>query len=126
MLVNAQTNILIIEDDLDIRESLVEALESGEGYVVRTAGNGREGLDSLKSSAVLPNLILLDLMMPVMDGYQFRAEQKQSALYGAIPVVVMSADGKAEQKLAQLDCKAFLKKPLDLDELLEMIKKLTA
>lgn len=123
---SAQTNILIIEDDLDIRESLVEALASGEGYDVRTAGNGKEGLESLKASETLPHLILLDLMMPVMDGYQFRAEQKQSPLYGAIPVVVMSADGKAQQKLAQLNCDAFLKKPLDLDELLEMIKKLTA
>ena len=119
-------NILIVEDDLDIREALVEALELGEGYVVRTAGNGQEGLAALDSSSVLPNLILLDLMMPVMDGYQFRATQKQSPVYGSIPVIVMSADGKAQEKLGQLECKEFLRKPLDLDDLIAAIKKLTA
>src|SRR5262245_59582395 len=79
-------SVLIIEDDPDIREALAEILED-EGYATVLAGNGREALDHLAKSE-MPALILLDLMMPIMDGWQFRDEQRRSPSYAAIPVVV--------------------------------------
>ena len=68
--------ILVVDDDPDIRDSLREVLED-EGYDVSCVGNGREALDHLKAASPRPCVILLDLMMPVMDGWQFRKEQKQ-------------------------------------------------
>ena len=70
--------ILVVDDDPDIRDSLREVLED-EGYEVACVGNGREALDHLKTANPRPCVILLDLMMPVMDGWQFRKEQKQDA-----------------------------------------------
>jgi CheY-like chemotaxis protein len=112
---------LIIEDDLEIREALTEILSS-EGYSVRIAKNGKEGLDSLKSVAPLPRLIILDLMMPIMDGWHFRNHQLQDPALAKIPVVVITADGNASQKARTMNAFAGLKKPIDLDEFLITIK----
>src|ERR1700679_2088809 len=85
--------ILIVEDDQGIRETLVEILDS-EGYIVLSASNGLEALQVLRSTAVKPDLILLDLMMPVMDGLSFKAQSSQDPSLAKIPVVIMSADQK--------------------------------
>jgi CheY-like chemotaxis protein len=114
--------ILIIEDDEDIRESLKELLED-EGYSVASSGNGREALEYLRSTTELPHLILLDLMMPVMDGYAFRAEQKSDETISKIPVIVMSADVRAEAKAAELQAVEIARKPLGIKAILELIHR---
>jgi CheY-like chemotaxis protein len=115
--------VLVIEDDTEIREALKEILES-EGYQVRTATNGQEGLDYLKSSATKPGIIVLDLMMPVMDGWHFRNHQLQDPDFAKIPVVVITADGNAAQKAKAMNAAAGLKKPIDLDRFLTTIEEL--
>ena len=108
--------ILLVEDDFDIREALSGILRD-EGYVVRGASNGREALESLHRNADV-QLILLDLMMPVMDGWAFRAEQRHEPALANIPVLVLSADGSARERIASLDAIGFLRKPVQLDALL--------
>jgi len=88
--------ILVVDDDRDIRDSLVEVL--GEhGYPVIGAGNGVEALEILRTSAPPPSLILLDLMMPVMDGREFRERQLENPALADIPVIVISAYNDVEQ-----------------------------
>ena len=119
-----ERSILIVEDDLDVREALTQVLEF-EGYSVDGATNGQEALDRLRAGN-LPSLILLDLMMPVMDGLQFRAAQMRDPSLAGIPVIVISADGKVDQKVASLGVAGYMKKPLDVDSLLELIARVGA
>ena len=116
--------ILVIEDDHDIRSCLVEILE-WEGYLVQTASNGQEGLDVLGKleKTDLPDLILLDLMMPIKDGYQFREEQVAIEKLKLIPVVVMSADGNIGDKKNRARAKEYVRKPVDLDEILAVVAR---
>jgi CheY-like chemotaxis protein len=93
--------ILIIDDDASIRELLVEVLEE-EGYPVQSASNGEEALSILRTLPKLPKLILLDLMMPVMDGWAFRQEQLQDPLLIGIPVVVLSAAYELHRQAAHI------------------------
>jgi CheY-like chemotaxis protein len=111
--------ILIVEDDLDIRDVLTQVLEF-EGYQVVGVGNGREALDYLRNNP-RPGLILLDLMMPVMDGWQFRAQQQQDPELNQIPVVILSADGNVYQKAATIRAAGYLKKPVELETLLDTV-----
>lgn len=113
--------ILIIEDDNSIRELLVELLQS-EGYEVASAVNGLEGLKYLQTQ-INPDLILVDLMMPVMDGYAFRTEQMKNPAWNKIPVVVMSAEANAKEKMKSFDITAFLAKPVELDTILNTVQK---
>jgi CheY-like chemotaxis protein len=113
--------ILIVEDDLDIRDVLTQVLEY-EGFEVAAASNGREALDYLRSHPK-PGLILLDLMMPVMDGWQFRSEQQQDEQLSSIPVVILSADGNAYQKAAIIRAAGYLKKPVELETLLDTVNR---
>jgi CheY-like chemotaxis protein len=106
--------VLIVEDDLDTREMLGRFLEL-EGYKVETAENGKRALERL-GSGVGACVILLDLMMPVMDGWQFRQEQIRDASLADIPVIVVSAAGR--ERLEKIQANAYLSKPVDLDELL--------
>lgn len=115
--------ILLVEDDRDIREALFDVLQL-EGYDVDSAGDGHEALKFLAGTANLPDLILLDLMMPVKDGFQFRAEQTVDPKISHIPVVVMSADHQVEKKSGQLKVNTFLKKPVEIDALLATVEKL--
>lgn len=116
--------ILIIEDDTAIRDSIKELLED-EGYRVSAASNGQEALEMLRASLYKPNLILLDLMMPIKDGFQFREEQLHEEALSKIPVIIMSANGNiGYNQLKQAGVEGYLKKPLDLDTLLDEIKKL--
>ena len=90
-----------------------------EGYETATAANGREALEYLRRHRT-PKLILLDLMMPIMDGWEFRREQQLDASIANVPVVVLSAldRGRATDVIAD----DFLKKPLDFDRLLEVVR----
>jgi len=118
--------VLIIEDDVDIREALIGILRD-EGYLTDGVGNGLEALDHLRAPRRTPPcLILLDLMMPVMNGWQFRAEQQQDAGIAKIPVIVISADSSVKQKSEALGSAGFLKKPIELDALLEVVAKYCA
>jgi CheY-like chemotaxis protein len=109
----------VVEDDLDIRQSIIELLEDS-GYQVKSAANGLEAISVLQSG-FSPGLILLDLMMPVMDGFAFRSEQKKDGRWESIPVVVMSADGNIVEKQARAEAAAYLKKPVDIDDLLDVV-----
>ena len=114
---NERHTIFIVEDDVDTREMLGRFLEL-EGYVVETAANGRQALDRL-TTRLRACVILLDLMMPVMDGWQFRRAQVQNQTLANIPVIVVSAAGR--ERLQQIHADAYLSKPVDLDELLKQI-----
>jgi signal transduction histidine kinase len=112
----------LVEDDRAIREAVREILEE-EGYAVATAENGRAALEALRAGAI-PDLIVLDLRMPVMDGWQFRAAQKGDAAIADIPVVAISADGSA--KAEAIDAHAYLRKPLSPDALLDAVSRIMA
>ena len=113
--------ILIVEDDHDVAQSVAEVLESS-GYATALAGNGREALDHLQSND-LPDLILLDMMMPVMDGWQFREEQRKSPAFDAVPVVVVTADGNARGKAAAVHAAGQVQKPVTIDSLLDEVER---
>lgn len=112
--------ILIIDDDLGIREALTEVL-SLEGYEVDTAANGQEGLSKLRKAQ--PALVFLDLMMPEMNGLEFRRAQIAEGLAPDVPVVLMSADGHLESRRAGVSVTQCLKKPMDIQEVLELVQK---
>ena len=109
--------ILVVDDDPDIRDSLREVLED-EGYEVACVGNGREALDHLKTTNPRPCVILLDLMMPVMDGQEMLRRLKEDPELSKTPVVVMSA-GRVSK--SELQGSRFLAKPFELDDLLETV-----
>jgi CheY-like chemotaxis protein len=111
-----------VDDDRDIRESLLDALE-GEGYSVITAMDGLDALEWLRSAERLPGLILLDLMMPRMNGPQFRDELAKNSAWSTIPVVVLTADVRARTKAEALRVAAVLTKPIKLDRLLETLDR---
>lgn len=113
--------VLVVDDDPDIRETLREIL-SDEGYEVATVGHGQEALAYL-ARARAPCVILLDLMMPVMSGVDFRAAQRSDATLRDIPVVAISAARNLSQLASQLDGVDFLPKPIQLDDLLEVVQR---
>mgnify|MGYP000440744048 CR=1 FL=1 len=114
--------ILIVEDDRDIRESLISLLEL-EGYDAHGAPDGKAALDTLPTLA-RPCLILLDLMMPVMDGWQFLALKDKDVSIAPIPVVVISALDPASRPA--VNASGFMRKPLDFDLLLGFVKRYCA
>jgi CheY-like chemotaxis protein len=113
---------MVVEDDFAVRETLQELLED-EGYGVTPASNGSEALLRLREPGDAPGLILLDLMMPVMDGWQFRDEMRRDPQLSGIPVVVMSADTGLEQKARELAAAGVLPKPVGLERLLETVRR---
>lgn len=115
----AHCPILIVEDDADLREMMAQLLTL-EGYRAETAANGRDALDYLHQGD-RPDLILLDLMMPIMDGWEFRRRQREDPALADVPVVVLSA--LDQTRAADLGGTAFLKKPLDFDRLLELVRQ---
>lgn len=113
-------HILLVEDDPDIQLAMIDILQE-EGFDVTVANNGAEALNILANSDRLSYTILLDLMMPVMDGYEFRKNMLANPDYAHIPVIVVSADRNGRDKTRQMGISAFLEKPIDLTELLETI-----
>lgn len=109
--------ILIVEDNTDLRMLYQEALEM-EGHSTEVAANGFEALELLKKIKTLPKLILLDLMMPVMDGWEFLSRLRDLPEHSKIPVVICSA---AKDKLPPGT--GVVRKPVDLDVLFETIRQ---
>lgn len=118
---SSKPRILVVEDDFDIRDTLAQILEA-EGYDVAGAANGAEALDVLARQTP-PALILLDLMMPVMNGWQFRAEQLKDPELASIPVVIISADSGVGQKAQAIGAADSLKKPVPLETLLSVVSR---
>jgi CheY-like chemotaxis protein len=114
-------SIMIVEDDPDTREML-ERFLALEGFEVRTAANGQIALDALQVDSRLC-VILLDLMMPVMNGWQFRQAQVRDPALSGIPVVVVTAAG-GKDDIPAIDAAGWLSKPVDFDQLLATIAPL--
>jgi DNA-binding response OmpR family regulator len=120
-----QAGILLVEDDRDVRDAIAEVLEE-EGYQVARARTGVDALEQLGKSHRLPAAIVLDLMMPLMDGWEFWSLQQSHYEWASIPVVVISADTNAKDKSSALRPIACLRKPLDIDELLAILTRVTS
>ena len=116
--------ILIADDDPDVRESLRLLLEL-QGYAVDEARNGQEALHRLNTSAP-PCVIVLDLMMPVMDGWQFRRAQLEHPTLASVPVLVISAVPAHLQRTTELAAHRVFPKPFDYDALLTEVDAICA
>jgi CheY-like chemotaxis protein len=109
--------VLVVDDDPDILDAICDILE-GEGYRVSRARHGVEALEKVRHER--PSLILLDLMMPVMDGMAFAHALREQKLAEDVPIIVISADGNP-QKAASVGARGFLAKPFDIQALLDHV-----
>lgn len=110
-----KATVLIVEDDRESREAIAELLEL-EGYgVIRTA-NGQEALDALRTDP-RPNLIIMDMIMPRVNGFRFRRLQRRDPVLASIPVIITTAIGKA----AGVEADLILQKPIDINVLLRAV-----
>ncbi len=114
-------SILVVDDDSDVREAVALSLEDA-GHQVATAAHGGEAL-ALLDDGLCPHLILLDLMMPVMDGFEFCARWSADEKLRAIPVVILSADAATQEKARRCGATGFLKKPVKLGQLLDAVNR---
>ena len=119
--IESTKTVLVVDDNDDIREATLGLLKSA-GYATRSAGDGAEALALLREGGLRPCLILLDLMMPVMDGFEFRDQQLRYPALAAIPVVVVSSFGR-ETAARVLGITDYLAKPIDIDRLLELVEQ---
>lgn len=114
--------VLVVDDDTEIRETIIEVLEEA-GYTAVGAADGAEALAQLRDPGDPWCVVLLDLMMPNMDGRTFRAAQLQDPLLSPIPVVIVSATTDVEQAAQELAVAAHATKPLRLALLVELVDK---
>lgn len=114
--------ILVVDDDPDIR-SVVSAALAEEGFEVASASNGQEALRLLRGRGPRPDLILLDMMMPVMDGHAFCAEQQKAPDLASIRVLLFSAYALPIATIRELHVAGVLHKPLRLAELLDEVEQ---
>ncbi len=112
-------SVLVVDDERDIREAVSEVLAS-EGFDVWAASDGAEAL--AKARAVHPNVVLLDLMMPGMNGWEFFAARGRDPELAVIPVIVLSALGH----VSGLDAAGFMPKPFDIDQLISAVRHYAA
>lgn len=117
--------ILIVDDSTEIA-SLMKRFYERTGFVVQTASNGQEALNILRTSTDLPAFILLDIMMPIMDGYSFREEQLNDPELSKIPTVLMTAFNVDQVKINNLRASSVLSKPVDLNKLEALSKTFCA
>jgi CheY-like chemotaxis protein len=110
--------ILVVDDDRGAMEALSDILEY-EGYHVHRAQNGLQALEHLQQTRPCPSLIILDLLMPVMDGWEFRMRQKEDPELAQVPVLVVTAIGAT----AGIDAVDVLHKPVDVDALLRTVAR---
>ena len=109
--------VLVVEDDPELRQSICTVLDDA-GYSSWPAENGEVALERVRKDR--PCVILLDLMMPIMNGWEFRSEQLRDPRLSSIPVVIMTADGRGADKARNLHAD-YLKKPIHPDALLELV-----
>jgi CheY-like chemotaxis protein len=114
-------SILVVDDDADVREAVADVL-ADEGYGVTGVASGREALKHLKDH-LRPSLILLDMMMPEMDGWLLRQELKKSPDLASIPIVILSAHGDVRDAALALGAVDYLRKPLSIESLLEIAER---
>ncbi|MCC6174178.1 MAG: response regulator [Chloroflexi bacterium] len=121
---NERHRVLVVEDD-DLIRSVLEAALEDEGYLVRTAPHGRAALAVLERQPI--DVVLLDLMLPIMDGWTFLKERQQRGIRPAVPVAIVSASRTARDlDAAALGVAAVIPKPFDLDDLLAVVARLAA
>jgi CheY-like chemotaxis protein len=117
----SQQPILVVEDDRDIRETLADELEA-EGFDVITASNGLEALRLIRGATARPAVVLLDIMMPVLDGYGFLAERRKDPALSSIPVAIVTAGQGVDHR--QIDPGTpIVWKPIDMPELLRTLNR---
>ena len=116
------STVLVVDDDVDLQRVMTRLLTL-ERFVPVVAGNGQEALTYLRSGAVV-DAILLDLRMPVMDGWAFRREQRADSGIAGVPVVVLS--GTEPDRLAELDVAAAFRKPVSFPEVVAVLRRLCA
>jgi two-component system, OmpR family, response regulator CpxR len=112
--------VLVVEDDREIRETMLEIFEEA-GFSAVAAGHGQAALEYLDRTNQVPCIILLDLMMPVMDGVTFRERQRQDPRFADVPVILMSAFRDVDEHAREIEPVAVLKKPVHLDELIGIL-----
>jgi CheY-like chemotaxis protein len=117
---DSDKEILVVEDD-ELTRCALELMLVTAGYRVSCAGNGQEALEHMK--AARPSLVLLDLSMPVMDGYEFRQRQRQDPTLAPVPVVVLSALPSARSSAPYLPAADCLQKPVDSDQLVAAVRR---
>lgn len=113
--------VLIVDDDFAIRESLAELLAE-EGYLAAAAANGRDALAKLDEDGPWPCLIVLDLMMPVMNGESFRELQLRIPELARIPTIVVTADHRVESRTEPMKVQASLQKPIDIERFIDAVR----
>ena len=116
------STILVVDDEVDMRDSLTQIL-TGEGYQVRTAGNGEEALGCLQRMERRPALILLDLVMPGMDGWRFLAERARDARLSAIPVILISGQADAHALEKEFHLAGCIEKPIEIANLIRALQR---
>jgi CheY-like chemotaxis protein len=115
--------IMVIDDDRWVRETLQMALED-EGYQVVVASDGEVALEQIEQQQ--PSLIMLDWMMPRLNGPSFAAALEQRGLRPTIPLLLVTADGNATRKAAQISAEGHMRKPFDLPVLLDTVSRLVS
>ena len=115
---SAAARVLVVDDDASIRDVVGDFLEL-LGCTVQAAANGREALDQVSASR--PDLVLLDYMMPVMDGKTFGLEVRRHPQHAGLPIVLMSASPDSEEVCEAIGARACLRKPFDIDELAQLV-----
>ena len=114
--------VLIVDDDLDIREAMTDVLED-LGFETITAANGLEALNVLRSVAVKPSAILLDVMMPVMDAYEFLEEFRKDPALGSIPVAIITAGRGVDRSRLAVEV-PMVSKPIKLPDLISLLHEM--
>ena len=120
----SKKRVLVIDDDEEVI-SLVTTIAELEGYEVRAARNGAEGLEVLRQGQFQPDLILLDLMMPVMDGWTFSREARRMAASRDTPIIVLSGVHDLSRRIEGLPVNGFVAKPFEYDELVSWLGRVS-
>ena len=116
----ANATVLVVDDDAEIRQALAELLEDEE-YTVRLAANGSEAL-ALIAHGLKPDVILLDVMMPIMDGWHFLSARLRHPDLVEVPIIIISAGQEAEREAHKVGVFEVAKKPLHIDDLIRRIE----
>ncbi|MBF5045237.1 response regulator [Aggregicoccus sp. 17bor-14] len=115
-------SLMVVDDDADLRETLQEVL-SDAGFEVQGARDGAHALELLRTRERLPDLLLLDMMMPVMDGRSFLRAAHADATYAGLKVVIFSASVDVERTAKELGASGYLRKPVSVEGLLDLVER---